>query len=181
MREVVLRVPERAVEDVLDRLLPIVPGGVREARVGGEVELRMRGADVPAARVLARIAGTWPNTITEGEVSDDWRERRVADYKPEVIGGRLVVRPEWAPAPPGELIDIVLTEAAAFGGGTHPTTRTCLELLLELPPCGSFADLGCGTAVDRVDVEVTICTLRLAERGTIRVSAQGIVRQAAAG
>jgi hypothetical protein len=34
MREVVLRVPAAAVEDVLDRLLPIVPGGVREYPVG---------------------------------------------------------------------------------------------------------------------------------------------------
>ena len=50
MREVVLRVPGRAVEDVLDRLLPIVPGGVREVRSGRHVELRMRGAELPDAR-----------------------------------------------------------------------------------------------------------------------------------
>jgi ribosomal protein L11 methyltransferase len=29
----------------------------------------------------------------------------------------------------------------------HPTTRACLELLLELEPGGSFADLGCGSGV----------------------------------
>ncbi len=147
MREVVLRVPRLAVEDVLDRLLPIVPGGVREVRVGGHVELRMRGDDVPALPVLARAAGRWPHKLAEHEVSDDWRRRRRADYRAEVIGGRLVVRPEWAPAPRGGPIEIVLGESAAFGGGTHPTTQTCLELLLGLTPRGSFADLGCGTGV----------------------------------
>src|SRR2546430_14666512 len=29
----------------------------------------------------------------------------------------------------------------------HPTTRACLELLLELEPGGLFADLGCGSGV----------------------------------
>ncbi len=41
----------------------------------------------------------------------------------------------------------MLAETAAFGGGTHPTTRTCLELLLGLPASGSFMDLGCGSGV----------------------------------
>jgi ribosomal protein L11 methyltransferase len=31
--------------------------------------------------------------------------------------------------------------------GTHPTTRTCLELMFAISPRGSFADLGCGSGV----------------------------------
>ena len=147
MREVILRVPRRAVEDVLDRLLPIVPGGVREVPAGRHVELHMRGERLPASREIEATANRWSHTISEVEVSDDWRERRLADYEPDVIGSRLVVRPEWAPSPDPKLIDIEIAESAAFGGGTHPTTRTCLEWLLELPPAGSFADLGCGTGV----------------------------------
>jgi ribosomal protein L11 methyltransferase len=147
----VLRVPSGAVEAVLDRLLPMVPGGVREIARGDEVELRMRGAELPPLRELARVAGVGRRSITEHEVSEDWRLRRRHDYEPLVIGGRLVVRPEWAPATGGglspALIEIVLEESVAFGGGTHPTTRACLEVLLELAPQGAFADLGCGTGV----------------------------------
>jgi ribosomal protein L11 methyltransferase len=147
MREVSLRVPRIAVEEILDRLLPIVPGGVRETPSGRHVELRMRGPELPDETAIKRAAGRWPCEITEREVADDWRARRLEDYRPEPIAGKLVVRPPWAPAAPAGMFDIVLSESAAFGAGTHPTTRTCLELLLALGPAGSFADLGCGTGV----------------------------------
>lgn len=146
MREVVLRVPRAAVEHVLDRLLLIVPSGVREAPAGRDVDLKMRGADLPTLEDLKHTAGRWPHRVSEHEVSDDWQERRRADYTPEVIGGRLVVRPEWAPGSESEL-EIVIGESAAFGSGIHPTTRTCLELLLGLEPAGSFADLGSGSGI----------------------------------
>jgi ribosomal protein L11 methyltransferase len=148
MREVVLRVPAHALDDVLDRILPVVPDGVRERPVPpGQVELRMRGPQLPSLATIALAVGRLPFQISEHAVSDDWRERRLAEYEAEPVGGRLVVRPPWAPpAAPGQ-IDIVLGEGSAFGVGTHPTTRKCLELLLDLPPAGSFADLGCGSGV----------------------------------
>jgi ribosomal protein L11 methyltransferase len=148
MREVVLRVPANSLDDVLDRILPLVPDGVRDSAVPpSEVELRMRGPQLPPLAVIARAVGSVPFQISEHTVSDDWRERRLAEYEADPIGGRLVVRPPWAPAPGSGLIDIVLEEGGAFGVGTHPTTRTCLELLLDLPPAGAFADLGCGSGV----------------------------------
>jgi ribosomal protein L11 methyltransferase len=174
MREVVLRVPRHAVEDVLDRLLLLVPGGVREAHSGRHAELRMRGDKVPALEQVAAAAGRWPHELTEGEVSDDWRQRRLADYEPDVIGGRLVVRPEWAPPAAEGLIDVVLGEGAAFGGGTHPTTRTCLELLLGLEPRGAFVDLGCGTGV------LAILAARLGWAPAIAVDIQPTSVEAAA-
>jgi len=148
MRELRLRVPAAAVEDVLDRLLPLVPGGVREVADGDDVELRMRGETVPPIADVLGAAERWPHRVTEFELPDDWRERRVLDYVPELIGGRLVVRPDWAPAARGAQLEIVLAAgSAAFGAGTHPTTRTCLELLLDFPVAGSFADLGTGSGV----------------------------------
>lgn len=146
MREVVLQVPRRRVEDVLDRLLPVLRGGVHEFDRGNAVELRIRGSDLPTLSEIVALAGRPGLPAHEHEISDDWRQRRVADYVPDVIAGRLVVRPRWAP-PAGSPIEVVLDEGAAFGVGTHPTTRTCLELLLGLRPAGSFVDLGCGSGV----------------------------------
>jgi ribosomal protein L11 methyltransferase len=147
MREVVLRIERSAVDEILDGLLPIVASGVREVPLGdGRVELVMRGEGLPALAQIATIAPR-RHELTERHASDDWRQRRVADYREHTIGGRLVVRPTWAPAPDSRLIDIALAEGESFGQGEHPTTRICLELLLELAPAGSFADLGCGTGV----------------------------------
>ena len=41
---------------------------------------------------------------------------------------------------------MVIDPARAFGTGAHPTTRLCVELLLELP-LGSILDIGCGSGV----------------------------------
>jgi len=54
---------------------------------------------------------------------------------------------------------VILGEAAAY-----EPARTAIEFTLGQPD-------------DRVEVSVTLATLRFAERGTIRVSAQAIVRQ----
>ena len=47
--------------------------------------------------------------------------------------------------------EVVIDPGGAFGTGTHPTTRMCLELMLETRPGGrrlrSFCDLGCGSGV----------------------------------
>ncbi len=148
MREVIVRFPAYVLDDVLDRVLPIVPDGVREAPAPrGQVELRMVGPHLPPLRDIARAVRPAPFQISERAVSDDWRERRLADYQAHPIGDRLVVRPPWAPAPPAGMIDIVLEEGGAFGAGTHPTTRKCLELMLAMTPEGAFADLGCGSGV----------------------------------
>jgi ribosomal protein L11 methyltransferase len=52
-----------------------------------------------------------------------------------------------APGAPGTL-DLRL-ERSAFGGGSHPTTRSCLELLVELAPLDGLRvlDLGSGTGI----------------------------------
>jgi hypothetical protein len=63
MRELRLRVPAAAVEDVLDRLLPIVPAGVHERPEGGEVELRMRGDELPPMGAVVAAASRWPTGL----------------------------------------------------------------------------------------------------------------------
>ena len=79
---------------------------------------------------------------------DDWAERWKRFHVPVLVGGRLYVRPPWEqPAVRPRVAEIVIDPGRAFGTGAHPTTRLCLELMLELEPEGSFADLGCGSGV----------------------------------
>jgi ribosomal protein L11 methyltransferase len=103
--------------------LPTFPEG--SADVGG-VRVEVRGDEVP----------------------DDWAERWKRFHVPVLVGGKLWVRPPWEePAVRPGVIEVVIDPGRAFGTGTHPTTRLCLELLLELDRRGSFADLGCGSGV----------------------------------
>ena len=145
MRELALHVPAEAVEEVLDELLEIAPHGVIEVARGDEVELRVRGG-APREAVLA-AGRRWDAPVREREVPDDPRERRLADYEPIVVAGRLAVRPAWAPPAAPGLLEVVLADDAAFGAGTHPTTRLCLEALCALDPAGALLDLGCGSGV----------------------------------
>jgi ribosomal protein L11 methyltransferase len=148
MRRIALTVRPDAVEDVLDRLLPLVPRGVHPAEVGEGVELAMYGDDLPARAELEALAGAALLGFDEQEAPDDPRERRRLFGRTWEVGGRLVVRPSDAPRGREGLPELVIdSPAGAFGTGAHPTTRMCLELLLDIEPGGGFADLGCGAGV----------------------------------
>ena len=79
-------------------------------------------------------------------VADDWAERWKEFHEPVLVGDRVWVRPPWAERREGAL-DLVIDPGQAFGTGAHPTTKLSLELMLDLEPQGSFADLGCGSGV----------------------------------
>lgn len=90
----------------------------------------------------------------------NWMEAWKQHYRPIPIGRRLLVAPAWLdPAEPDRVI-IKIDPGMAFGTGTHPSTRLCLELLDALldasraaggPPAfplsRSFMDIGCGSGI----------------------------------
>jgi ribosomal protein L11 methyltransferase len=146
MRRTALTVRDDAVEDVLDVLLPWLPQGVHPTVVGdGTVELALYGYELPGEEELRAAAGDALVALVSEEAPDDRGERRRRYSRGVVIADRLVLRPFDAPPGPDGLPEVIVdSPAGAFGTGAHPTTRMCLELLLELAPGGAFADLGCG-------------------------------------
>jgi ribosomal protein L11 methyltransferase len=78
------------------------------------------------------------------DVEDGWEDRWRRFHRPARIG-RLWVGPPWE-EPDADAIAVVIDPGRAFGTGTHPTTRLCLELLGELEPT-SLLDVGCGSGV----------------------------------
>ena len=142
-----LRVQRAQAELVLAELLELAPGGVEESEDGDVVEYAVYGApgELPDLPDLRAAAGGALVEVTTTEVPDDWDERWKAFHRPVEVGD-LLVRPPWAPPREG-LRDVVIDPAQAFGTGAHPTTRLCLELLLELEPAGALVDVGCGSGV----------------------------------
>ena len=79
---------------------------------------------------------------------DDWAHARKAYYKPEKIG-RVVIKPSWEQYLPTEdEVMIALDPGMAFGTGTHPTTRMCVQLLQEeINRPLDMLDLGTGSGI----------------------------------
>jgi ribosomal protein L11 methyltransferase len=148
MQRIALTVRAEAVEGVLDALLPLLPQGVHPTELADGVELAMYGDDLPPRGELEALAGEALVAFDEQEAPGDRAERRRRFGRTWEIAGRLVVRPSDAPPGDAGLPELVVdSPAGAFGTGAHPTTRMCLELLLDIEPGGPFADLGCGAGV----------------------------------
>jgi ribosomal protein L11 methyltransferase len=133
---------------VLAALLELAPGGVEQVDGHGFVEYAVYGApgELPSFPAGAAEVGGVRVAVRGEPVADDWAERWKRFHQPVLVGDRVFVRPPWVAPRPGA-VDLVIDPGQAFGTGAHPTTRLSLELLLELEPEGSFADLGCGSGV----------------------------------
>ena len=135
---------------MLAALLELAPSGVEQVEGEGFVEYALYGApgELPAlSEGRAQVAGVAVE-VSGREVPEDWAERWKRFHAPVLVGGKVYVRPSWEEPPvrPG-VVDVVIDPGQAFGTGSHPTTRMCLELLLGLDARGSFTDLGCGSGV----------------------------------
>ena len=150
MIRLAVRAPAERAEAVLAALLELAPSDVEQVDGEGFVEFALYGApgELPTLpRGDALIAGRRVRVSGE-HVPDDWSERWKRFHAPVLVGGRLWVRPPWEePAVRPGVHEIVIDPGQAFGTGAHPTTRGCLELMLELRERGSLADLGCGSGV----------------------------------
>ena len=90
--------------------------------------------DVPAA-------ARW--TVEE----QDWVRATQAQFGPIRIAADFHIVPTWS-EPPAAGTVIRLDPGLAFGTGSHPTTRLCLEWLqATLPRGASVLDYGCGSGI----------------------------------
>lgn len=144
-------VPELA-EQVLAELTVLAPNGVEEERGRGYVEYAIYGGEgeLPELGEIEAATGDGLVELVATEVPDDWADRWQDFHKPLLVGDRLWLRPSWEEPRKGA-IDLVVDPGRAFGTGAHPTTRLCLELLLELEEAGEaggpLTDLGTGSGV----------------------------------
>ena len=78
----------------------------------------------------------------------DWVAETQRQFEPIRAGERLWIVPTWHEPPrPGD-VNIVLDPGAAFGTGSHPTTRLCLAWLEKQVRSGdSVLDYGCGSGI----------------------------------
>ncbi len=137
---------------VLAELTVLAPNGVEEERGPGYVEYAIYGGEgeLPELGEIDAVVGGRPIEVSSTEIPDDWADRWRDFHKPLLVGDRLWLRPSWEPEREGA-IDVIVDPGQAFGTGAHPTTRLCLEYLLELADAGEasggLTDLGTGSGV----------------------------------
>ena len=91
---------------------------------------------------------TLPAFLMREVPAKDWVRETQAQFDPIPIGKRLWIVPSWHTAPDNNGIVLQLDPGLAFGTGSHPTTRLCLEWLEEqVKPDMSVLDYGCGSGI----------------------------------
>lgn len=80
---------------------------------------------------------------------EDWAESWKKYFYPRKISERFVIKPTWRDYTPGPDETILeLDPGMAFGTGTHPTTRLCIQLMeAYFRPGDTFLDIGTGSGI----------------------------------
>lgn len=119
----------------LNRVVALFSAGV-------DVEAAYRCAC--AAAGIEAAAGHRVATVAE----QDWVRLTQNQFPPIQVSSRLWIVPTWHDAPDSNAINVVLDPGLAFGTGSHPTTRLCLDWLdRHLMPGQSVVDYGCGSGI----------------------------------
>lgn len=78
----------------------------------------------------------------------DWVALTQRQFDPIRAGARLWIVPTWHAPPEPDAVNVVLDPGAAFGTGSHPTTRLVLGWLeRHVRPGDAILDYGCGSGI----------------------------------
>jgi ribosomal protein L11 methyltransferase len=77
----------------------------------------------------------------------DWVRLTQSQFVPVEISAGFWVVPSWHEPPAAATCVIRLDPGLAFGTGTHPTTRMCLQWLAQHPGATRVLDYGCGSGI----------------------------------
>jgi ribosomal protein L11 methyltransferase len=180
-----IRVRREQAEIALAALLPILREGAEEtAPDQDEVEYAVYAprAELPKLDDVRALAGDALIDVSMTDVEPGWERRWHQYLQPVEVAGsgrRVRIRPPWQPAGGSDATEVVIDPGELFGAGTHPTTRLCLELLLELEPEGPLCDWGAGSGI----LAVTAARLGFGPVSAVEVMPDGleaIARNAAA-
>jgi ribosomal protein L11 methyltransferase len=106
--------------------------------------------DVPEAIAQAALLLNLPLPDYEIEplAEQDWVRLTQSQFDPIQISNRLWITPSWHEVAHPEAVNLQLDPGLAFGTGSHPTTRLCLQWLdANIHKPWSVLDYGCGSGI----------------------------------
>ncbi|WP_434514854.1 50S ribosomal protein L11 methyltransferase [Dechloromonas sp. ARDL1] len=109
--------------------------------------------DADAATILGEAAraiglAEVPAFSVEPVAEQNWVQLTQSQFDPIRVSERLWIVPSWHESPDPAAINLILDPGMAFGTGSHPTTRLCLEWLERNVSAGNTVlDYGCGSGI----------------------------------
>lgn len=174
--EIVLEVPRQQAEHVSDALMEVgaLSASVEDANEGTDAEKPLFGepgmeptehawensrvvalinaSDDPAELVHQACAMCDLDDVLPFELrtvaDQDWVRLTQSQFEPIRIGKNIWVVPSWHDAPEPNALILELDPGLAFGTGSHPTTKLCMEWLeVNIRASQSVLDYGCGSGI----------------------------------
>jgi ribosomal protein L11 methyltransferase len=110
------------------------------------------GKDADAGDALARVSAALGAAVPAHTIAaiddDDWVRKTQQQFQPICVAPGLWIVPSWCEPVDPKAINLRLDPGLAFGTGSHPTTRLCLQwLALHLSAGATVLDYGCGSGV----------------------------------
>lgn len=102
--------------------------------------------------ITVALAEAWaPRHLPEPQIQQlpdqVWERAWMDGFEPMQFGEHLWIVPSWFEEPDPDAVNIKLDPGLAFGTGTHPTTRLCLEWLDGHTIPKEVIDYGCGSGI----------------------------------
>ena len=122
--------------------------GWKHSRINALLEKDAEPQAILAAAAKATGLAEIPAFTLETVEEQNWVQLTQSQFDPIRISDRLWIVPSWHEAPNADAINLILDPGMAFGTGSHPTTRLCLEWLERTVQAGeTLLDYGCGSGI----------------------------------
>jgi ribosomal protein L11 methyltransferase len=120
----------------------------QRSRVVALLDAQHEPAVLLAAAANALGLADTPAFSVREVAEQDWVRLTQSQFEPIPIGEKIWVVPSWHDAPEPDALVLELDPGLAFGTGSHPTTRLCMEWLEQtVQPGQSVLDYGCGSGI----------------------------------
>jgi ribosomal protein L11 methyltransferase len=126
----------------------ITTPGWERSRVIALLEAGTDASELIAVCAASAGLSETPAYLEEEIAEQNWVQLTQSQFEPIRVSERLWIVPSWHEAPDPNALVLVLDPGMAFGTGSHPTTRLCLEWLERIVvPGTAILDYGCGSGI----------------------------------
>lgn len=152
------------------------PGEPVDQLWDNSIVLALFDVEIDVAAIVTSAAATLklaaPSYDIVNVADQDWVRLTQSQFDPIPISPRLWITPTWHECPDPAAVSIQLDPGLAFGTGSHPTTRLCLQWLdTNIAGGENVLDYGCGSGI----LAIAALKLGAGETDGVDIDAQAMI------